>query len=242
MKKYFSILVLAIITHSIFGQDTIYYDDNFNEIKSFKLASYYKVIKQKENRESVEKLYLKSGQIKSESSYKSNNKKKKFLNGKTLVWYESGELRFEFDYKEGKKNGLLLSYWKNGELKRKDIFKNGKFKKGECWDKNGNKIKYYNFIIPPKFPGGKKRLSIYISKTLKYPKRSFQYKIGGKVIINFSIEKDGSIANVKVTEGINLELNNEAIRVIKNMPRWSPGYQDGIPIRVKYRLPIRFIP
>lgn len=237
-------MLFCLSTYSVLSQDTIYYDNFWTKLSSSKSATYYKIIEANENdkNQTTEKSYYNSGQIKSEAFYITANNEKKKLNGKNSFWYETGELKNEIFYENGVKNGVLLSYWKNGKLKRKDIYKNGKLKKGECWDEIGNNVKHYDLEISPKFPGGESQLYNYVSKNLKYPIISKQYKIGGKVIVTFIIEKSGAVSNVLIAQGVNIEIDDEATRIISEMPTWEPGYQDGNPVRVKYSLPITFNP
>lgn len=244
MKKIFTILFFTLIVCSIFGQDTIYYDNEWNKTKSLKTASYYKTVKEIGNsqNEIAEKIYFISGQIKSEIFYFLDINEKKKRIGKSSFWYESGEIKNEIYFENGEKNGEFLSYWKNGKLKRKDYFKKGKFKNGECWNENGEKVKHYDFEIRAKYPGGQDKMYQFIRKNLKYPPLSKKHNLGGKVVVDFKINTDGSVYDLKIVEGINSELGEEAIRIIKNMPKWKPAYQDGIAVSVKYRIPIMFKP
>ena len=90
----------------------------------------------------------------------------------------------------------------------------------------------------PQFPGGNVQRWIY--KNVKYPILAQENGIQGKVFIQFVIEKDGSITDVKVMRGVDASLDKEAIRVVKSMPKWKPGKQRGKPVRVSYTLPINF--
>lgn len=92
----------------------------------------------------------------------------------------------------------------------------------------------------PSFVGGKDALNAYLSNNIVYPEKSLNAGIKGKVFVSFIIEKDGSVSNVKVVKGVNTELDNESIRVIKNMPDWIPGTQRGAAVRVKMNQPINF--
>lgn len=92
----------------------------------------------------------------------------------------------------------------------------------------------------PEFPGGKKELFRYLRNETEYPRSAKEAGIEGTVIVNFVVNKDGSITNVKVGRGVTEKLNQEALRVVKNMPDWNPGEQRGKPVRVRYRVPIRF--
>ena len=93
----------------------------------------------------------------------------------------------------------------------------------------------------PEFPGGQQALFKFISDNLKYPTIAQENGIQGRVICQFIVNKDGSISGVEVTRsGGDPSLDKEAIRIIKSMPKWKPGYQRGKPARVKYTLPVTF--
>lgn len=92
----------------------------------------------------------------------------------------------------------------------------------------------------PKFPGGKSELFRYLRNEIEYPRSAKEAGIEGTVIVNFVVNKDGSITDVRVGRGVTEKLNKEALRVVKNMPKWQPGKQRGKPVRVRYRVPIRF--
>ena len=92
----------------------------------------------------------------------------------------------------------------------------------------------------PGFPGGDAALLRYISKNIKYPAIASENGIQGKVFVEFVVNKDGQIVDVKVLKGVDRSLDEEAVRVVKNMPAWTPGEQQGKKVRVSYRIPIAF--
>ena len=92
----------------------------------------------------------------------------------------------------------------------------------------------------PEFPGGVNAMMDYLRGNLKYPESAKKNKQEGRVFIGFVVEKDGSVTNVNVLRGVCEELDNEAVRVVKAMPRWTPGMNEGKPVRVQYTLPIVF--
>lgn len=92
----------------------------------------------------------------------------------------------------------------------------------------------------PEFPGGKLGLKKYIVDNLNYPKRVKKAGIEGKVYTECIIEKDGEVTNEKVFTGISNKLENEALKVIENMPNWIPGKHKGKSVRVKVTIPIEF--
>jgi len=92
----------------------------------------------------------------------------------------------------------------------------------------------------PAFPGGDAALMKYLSENIKYPKAAEKAGEQGRVVVNFIVEKDGAISNVNVVRSVTPTLDAEAVRVIKAMPKWVPGKQDGQFVRVKYNVPVSF--
>jgi len=92
----------------------------------------------------------------------------------------------------------------------------------------------------PEFPGGMGALMKYLAENIKYPPLAKESGIQGRVFINFVVEPDGSISNVKVLRGIGGGCDEEAVRVVEAMPKWKPGMQRGKPVRVSYNLPVKF--
>lgn len=92
----------------------------------------------------------------------------------------------------------------------------------------------------PEFPGGLEKFGAYLSKTIRYPAVARENGTQGRVICTFVVEKDGSLTDIKVTRGIGGGCDEEAVRVLKNSPRWKPGIQNGRPVRVQYSVPISF--
>ena len=92
----------------------------------------------------------------------------------------------------------------------------------------------------PSFPGGNGALMSYLNSNVKYPVVAQENGVQGRVIISFVVERDGSISDVKVARSVDPSLDREAQRVVKSMPRWTPGKQNGQTVRVKYTVPVVF--
>ena len=92
----------------------------------------------------------------------------------------------------------------------------------------------------PSFPGGNGALMSYLSSNVKYPVVAQENGVQGRVIVSFVVERDGSISDVKVARSVDPSLDREAQRVVKSMPRWTPGKQNGQTVRVKYTVPVVF--
>ena len=92
----------------------------------------------------------------------------------------------------------------------------------------------------PEFPGGAAGMMKFIAENVKYPEEAYSKGIEGRVLVQFIIEKDGSVTNVKVIKKVNDAIDAEAVRVVKAMPKWKPGKQNGREVRVKYTIPVIF--
>ena len=92
----------------------------------------------------------------------------------------------------------------------------------------------------PSFPGGEVKLVEYIAKNLNYPQEAIEKGIEGRVFVGFIIDVDGSVTDVKLLRGIGGGCDEEAIRVIKSLPKWRPAKQNGVFSRVSYQIPVNF--
>lgn len=92
----------------------------------------------------------------------------------------------------------------------------------------------------PSYPGGEQEMYRFISQNIEYPRMAKESGISGRVFVTFVVEKDGSVTDVQVLRGIGGGCDEEAIRVIKSMPKWKAGKQRGKAVRVQYRMPIKF--
>lgn len=92
----------------------------------------------------------------------------------------------------------------------------------------------------PMFPGGDAALMEYLSSNIHYPAEAAKKGIQGRIVVGFIVERDGSLSDVHVLRSVDPALDREAIRVIKSMPKWQPGKQNGNTVRVKYQVPVLF--
>lgn len=104
---------------------------------------------------------------------------------------------------------------------------------------NENKVFTFSEIMP-EFDGGRAALTAYISKNLRYPAIAMENNITGVVAIEFIVGKDGNLSDFKIVKDLAGGCGNEALRIVKAMPKWKPGIQQGQPVTVKFTIPIRF--
>ena len=104
-----------------------------------------------------------------------------------------------------------------------------------------NSTRVYDVVEQmPSFPGGISGLRTYLNQNTRYPAVAQENCVQGRVVVSFVVEKDGHISDVTVLRSVDPSLDKEAIRVVRNMPRWTPGKQEGEPVRVRYNVPVSF--
>ena len=106
--------------------------------------------------------------------------------------------------------------------------------------KHGKDFVYDVVEKMPSFPRGHQALMEYLEKNIKYPAKAVNNKIQGRVIVQFTVDEKGRLSDIKVVKSVEPSLNAEAVRVVKSMPRWNPGMQNGKAVKVRYTLPVTF--
>jgi protein TonB len=99
---------------------------------------------------------------------------------------------------------------------------------------------YINVSVMPEFPGGIPALMQYISENVSYPEEAIKNNVQGRVVLKFVVNADGSVGKIEIVGGIDPSLNEEAIRVVRSLPAFKPGLQDGVPVPVWFIIPVLF--
>ena len=107
-------------------------------------------------------------------------------------------------------------------------------------DDDSDPILFIALEDKPEFPGGQNELLRYLAKATKYPEQAKEAGISGRVHVGFVINKKGKVTEVSLLRGVHPLLDNEAMRVVKNMPDWKPGKQRNKPVKVFFNVPINF--
>jgi TonB family protein len=203
------------------------------------LAVSYKIVVKNPDDPTTSKAitYYKSGKIKSEEE-KFNPVGRK--NGTIKHWYENGQLKSEIHYEDGSLDGDVITYWENSVLKREDFFEKGRLVNGTCYNVKGQEVPHYDYEVRPEYPGGVSQLLQFLATQVRYPAESRQRGSEGKVIVQFTVEKDGTVTNAVVKRGVDAYLDAEALRVVSQMARWQPGMIDGEAAQMLFTLPIVF--
>jgi len=221
------------------AQDTLYYDEN-NKITVDKESAKSYRVHTVTGEGNEYKYYKMNGTLDKEDiyTYHSYQLKKKFKTDTTQLSkeyeYVGNKLYWEKPFKNGKLHGTFIVYWEDGKIQSKYEYVDGKFAQGIRFEKTGEVDE------EPEFPGGVEGFYKYMRVNLKYPRDASESGIGGTVIVSFAIEKDGRITEVKIESSVCKSIDEEAIRVVTNMPKWKPAMQDQKPVRVYYLMPIQF--
>jgi TonB family protein len=252
-------ILLFMSNISLMAQkDTIYFTSKSKKTENKALANYYTVVTTKNMVEIKEDfdmsgkkesfyMYKKLPVFNKESvgSEKKASKKKAqpdsamVKHGNFVEWYESGELKVRGAYFAGQLQGTLETFYRNGKLKRDDLYAFDTLKSGHCFDSLGTEITYFPYYIQPEFIGGAEALFRFLSNNIKYPAYARERSIEGTVYVKFVIATDGSVVDIEVKKGVN-GLDNESMRVVGLMPKWTVGKLDGEKTRVSYTLPVKF--
>jgi periplasmic protein TonB len=123
-------------------------------------------------------------------------------------------------------------------LRRSDVYYVDTLKQGHCYAQDSTEIAYFPYREQAEFKGGQSEMLRYLADNIVYP--FVREGTEGKVFVSFGISKTGAVENVNIREHVDKDLDKEAIRVVKSMPNWKPGKQEGEPVRTKFILPIRF--
>lgn len=142
--------------------------------------------------------------------------------------------------KHGLKDSLQVAYYPNGKLFYEEQWAMGTFKGGKSYNEQGEISEYTELETPASPKDGMAAFYRYVSNDLDYPKTARRLKVEGRVFVEFVVEKDGAISQVKVIRGIGAGCDEEAVRVIREAQKWNPGLQKGQPVRSRFNLAIIF--
>jgi len=242
MKKFRKIVTFILVLFPILAnaQDTLFYNSKDEKVKAMAQADYYQTLVKEsiDSKKLIERSYYRNGQQREEIYYLDFSQKKK--EGTQRFWFRNGQLKLSVDYVDNKLHGNVWTYWQNGQIKRRDTFENNQFVTGFCYDSIGNKIEHFDFVVLPTFPGGEKMLLEFLKHNIHYPSYDAEFGIQGKVVVKFVVSKDGTPTKIGIKTSVDRDLDKEALRVVRAMPKWSPCLYDGEPYDSWFILPVIF--
>lgn len=227
-NKFYIVLIMMIFPFIVEGQTLIkqkYFknsgEDKIVQLKIFKnINDTYKIFR-----------YYKDGQILMEAISTNANLKK--ITGKVKFYKKSGVLASSGEYTNSVISGEWTIYDTNGEIDRKINYDFSKLKNNKLNESTDS-------IIADSSKYNEDSFQNYIMDEMFYPPLAALNKKEGKVIIGFAINTSGNVVDVEVKKKSFPDLDKEAMRVILNMPQWTPGYQRGKPVKVQFVIPLNF--
>ncbi|HTE00190.1 MAG TPA: TonB family protein [Mucilaginibacter sp.] len=237
MKKAFLILILIFLFKFSYCQDTLYLDNNL-KVTGKATATYLKVIKPVDKGFQVQE-YTIDYRLLNLTTFQ--DKALKTFNGPTTYYYDNGKKNFEGTYINNKRDGIWNFYFYSGSISATVKFNDDQSIKEKYFTPTGQSLKD---SIPtehdPNYVGGIEAVYKYVSANFIYPKELSKENIHGKIVVGFTISREGHVNDVHISKSLNEYLDKEAIRVISQMPDWSPGVQFNRPVDVKYIIPLTF--
>ena len=237
------LLLFILFSSSVFAQDTVVYSKKGEivDFKSSEIENYIITNSFDGKFDSISKKYNSNGQLLAEKTFNWNSKKEhRVYEGMHKFYYESGKPFYTEFYKEGKLNGNLVAFHENGQIRRRDRFKNGKLLVGQVWDENGKELPHFPHFRKAEFPGGKEALISYLRENIRLP----EYIKKGethKVFVKFTLDTEGKVASYQILESPEDKFYIlETLRVLDAMPAWKPTELFGKKVKTYYTLPIVF--
>lgn len=161
------------------------------------------------------------------------------VNGNGMFEFKDSINSEKGQYADGLRQGHWEGTLKEGKNKFEEWYAKGVLSKGISTDSMGNVHPYTQRDVPPEYPGGIRNLMIFIAQNYKYPKEALKARVSGQLLISFVVEKNGLTNEFEVINDLGYETAASGIAVLKKAAKWTPGYQYGMPVRVKYSIPIR---
>ncbi len=165
--------------------------------------------------------------------------------GLAQYWFNNGNKQASGRYKNHLKEGLWRYYHANGALAAVVNYDNGAIVATEYWDISGNKVSLneYESHRPAAFPGGRAAVARYLRQNMEYPDKALEEGVSGDVVVVFELSDSGEVLQAKVRDGVRDDINQEALRLVKEMPKWEPAVRHNrlmptvTAVRIRFRPP-----
>ena len=238
-----TLLLLCFGAFTAFAQQTIvYYNDEGKKVDSKEEATTAEHIEKTPEGYYYVKVYF-DDTLSSEGAFSQYGveKKENIREGLHKHYQRMGNfMYYTEEYVGGKLHGELRNYYPSGKLKRIERYNQNEFLSGECFNEDGSPKPFTRFQQVPGYPGGESAMMAYLSENMKYPKKARKKGIEGQVVVTFVVDKEGKVTDVRILRDPGGGCGEEAARLVREMPRWTPGMANDRPVKVRYTLPMRF--
>jgi TonB family protein len=257
----FALLPALACSLSAMAQDTTYLNASFGP-SSQDRATYYRIKTRTDSGWRVSEYWM-TGKPQSIENYKDDSLhvrhgesitysekgvpvyRADYVNGKAdgaeTYFYETGQLRASGLQRGGEYEGEWVSYFPSGKLAGKATFRHGKEIAGSYFHEDGSPNKNVpEFFHESAYPGGGQEFMRFLNKTFRYPKEAIKNNTQGTVVVQFIVNKDGTVSDLQVIRSVDKYLDEEALRVLRHMSNWEPAMMAGIPMKSYKKQPIVF--
>jgi protein TonB len=247
MKQF---LLLLLVLNGLAGaasaQQTIplpkkeFLDSTFTVIPSAVGAQYYRETSYTDSIAGTVKNYYLSGKPQSSGTF--DHIRKSIANGTLETWYESGQLQYQATFVHDAPVEAF-GYYPTGQLKRHELYVGKKRKIALCFAADGKKVRFFEFRQLPVYPegnGGEQAVVVAVMQNTIYPQEALRYNVTGRVLLSFVVTPVGTVTDIKVTQSAHPLLDAAAVQAVQNLKRFTPGQEDGKPVRVSYTVPVNF--
>lgn len=240
----FALLIFTfLICSTAYTQTITYFNEDSDTVTVNDTWDYYIQLRQENPQDSIwiEEKFNNNNQILRQKHFYYKNPEKQIRHGKYQIWDSMGIISKQINFYDGKYDGSLKTYWNNGQLKRDELYRLDSLLSGNCYDSSGQIIEHFPFIIYSNYKGGQAAMMAFINKNVRYTEDALKNGIEGTVKIKFTVNKDGTISNLTITDAPCKSLGDEGLRVIQlTEGNWTPEYIDGIPVSVNMMVPLKF--
>ncbi|MBS1662184.1 MAG: TonB family protein [Bacteroidetes bacterium] len=250
MKKVSSFFILFFSGFLAKAQDTVYYNTNWQTTDAAH-ASYNQVRVKSDAGWQVTDYYRSSGRVQMTGNFADDsfhvqngrftwydekggiNHRCDYVNGKLdgvdTLYYPNGRKKTVGVNKDGERDGEWIGYFPNGKMAGKAVYEKGKQVSSAFYNEDGTNNKgIKEFMKNASYPGGPAQLLRYLNKSLKYPDIAVKRKIEGTVVVVFKVSKEGTPSEFKVVQSVDKSLDEEALRVMREMKDWEPSIVGGV--------------
>ncbi len=269
MKQIYTYLLLVALSfcgHTAMSQSvhTVYFNGDGEEVEPHK-ALFKEVTQEDASGEGISTRYRMKDSVKlREYKYIRNAQGKKLQHGTHTEWYDSGQPKVEKHLRNDSLTGphtrwyengqvhisrqhhryelvdTLRSYYESGALRRLEVYNKGKMQAGKVYNEAGEEIKYVPMEVMPEYPGGEMQMLTWLGKNVRYPAKAQLSGAQGLVVLSFLVDTSGQISNIEVLQGFHPDCEAEAIKAVKQFPKFKPGTIEGVPTEMTYIFPLRF--
>jgi periplasmic protein TonB len=239
MKRTFLISFLFLsLCQTGFSQVCL--DSSYNEVEWSK-ATYYQTFEDLKDNHYVQRTFLMNDTlVRVEPLIIINGEKT--LDGKLMIFYNSGKLHYSREFKAGIENGEVKGYFENGIIRRLEHYREGRMKDGKCYGIRGQDTTFYEYETQATFKGKDiTGFREYVQKKVIIPVESVEAGNSGRVIVHFNVSAEGKIGDVQILSSPDKYMARTVLKTVTNAGLWKPATRDGENVRQDFVIPVIFM-